>query len=70
MWNNLDMHPNAAMNRWIAAILLFDFELVHISGRKFGGPDGLSHREETEDNRDISEEEAEEWVEEVLGCGV
>lgn len=27
MLNNLDIHLNAAINHWIAAILLFDFKL-------------------------------------------
>ncbi|KAJ3990719.1 hypothetical protein F5050DRAFT_1582526, partial [Lentinula boryana] len=35
MINNPDMHPNAAMNRWIAAIQLFDFELKHVPGKNF-----------------------------------
>lgn len=59
MLNKPDIHPNAAMNRWISAILLFDFELVHVPGNKHKGPDGLSRRRV-----------AEEWVDEVLGCGV
>jgi len=42
MLNNPDAHPNVAMNWWIAAILLFNFELVHVPGEKFAGPDGLS----------------------------
>jgi len=44
MLNKPDLHPNAAMNRWIAAILIFDFELVHVPGTKHKGPDGLSRR--------------------------
>ena len=74
MINNPDMHPNAAMNRWIAAILMFDFKLVHVPGKKFLGPDGLSRRrrasedEKKEEERDA--EEAEGWVEEILMCGV
>ena len=70
MINNPDAHPNAAMNHWIAAILLFDFELIHVPGKKFEGPDGLSRREKTEDKGDTTEEEAENWVDEILGCGI
>ena len=51
MINNPDMHPNAAMNRWIAAILMFDFKLVHVPGKRFLGPDGLSRRQRTEDDK-------------------
>jgi hypothetical protein len=35
MINNPDMYPNAAMNQWIAAILMFDFKLLYILGKKF-----------------------------------
>ena len=44
MLNNPDIQPNNAMNRWIAGIFLFDFELVHVPGRQHAGPDGLSRR--------------------------
>ena len=30
MLNNPDIQPGAAVNRWIAGILLFDFDLVHV----------------------------------------
>ena len=33
MINNPTLHPNDAINCWIAAILLFDFELVHIPAK-------------------------------------
>ncbi len=36
-----DMQPNAAMNRWIQGILLFDFTLLHIPGTKF--PEAQMH---------------------------
>jgi hypothetical protein len=41
MLNNLDIQPNTTINRWIAGILLFDFNLVHVLGVTHG-PDGLS----------------------------
>jgi len=66
MLNNPDAHPNMVMNQWIAAILLFDFELVHVPGKKFVGPDALSRREKIEDKGDIDEE----WMEEILGCSL
>ena len=72
MINNPDMHPNAAMNRWIAAILMFNFKLVHVPGKKFQGPDGLSRRRRVEEDEEGEKdrEEAEEWVEEILMCGI
>ncbi len=48
MLANPDIQPNAAINRWIVAILLFDFKLVHIPAEKHHGPDGLSWREPAE----------------------
>ena len=45
--NKPDLHPNAAMSRWIAAILMFDFELVHVPGTKHKGPNRLSRRSVT-----------------------
>ena len=43
MLRNPDIQPNVTINRWIAAILLFDFKLIHIPSDKHHGPDGLSH---------------------------
>ena len=65
MLNHPDMHPNAAVNRWISAILLFPFKLVHVPGSKHQGPDGLSRRPGTVDEGDDLGD-AEEWVEEML----
>ena len=44
-----DLQPSNAMNRWIQGILMFDFQLVHIPGVKFRGPDALSRRERAEE---------------------
>ena len=41
MLSNPDISPSASMNRWILAILMFHFTLVHIPG-SYHGPDGLS----------------------------
>ncbi|KNZ78068.1 hypothetical protein J132_02360 [Termitomyces sp. J132] len=43
MLQNPNIQPSASMNRWIMAILMFHFELVHVKGT-FHGPDGLSRR--------------------------
>jgi len=55
MINNPDIQPNNAMNRWIAAILLFSFKLVHVPAKEHGGPDGLSRRKAADG--DIEERE-------------
>ena len=61
MLNKPDLYPNAAMNRWIGVILMFDFELVHVPGTKHKGPDGLSRRRVTDSK------EEEEGIEEAEG---
>jgi len=43
MINNPDIQPNATINHWILAILLFDFQLRHVPGHAHG-PDSLSRR--------------------------
>lgn len=44
MLNAPDLQPNAAINRWIQGILLFDFNLIHVPGKTFHAPDALSRR--------------------------
>ncbi|KAJ3738670.1 hypothetical protein DFH05DRAFT_1408601 [Lentinula detonsa] len=41
--NNPDGQPNAAINRWIAGILLFTFTLVHVPAERIAA-DGVSRR--------------------------
>jgi hypothetical protein len=69
MLNNPDVHPNAVINRWIAAILLFDFKLVHVPAEKHQGPDGLSRREHVE-GEDAEEDDPEEWIDKTLGLSI
>jgi len=69
MINNPDMHPNATINRWIATILVFNFELIHVPAKNFKGPDGMLRRRRTDDEGDV-EEDPEDWVEEILMCGL
>jgi len=69
MLANPDIQPNAAINRWIAAILLFDFKLVHIPAEKHHGPDGLSQHEPAEGEVD-KEDNPEEWIDDTLCLGV
>ena len=72
MINNLDIQPNASMNRWIAAILLFNFKLRHVPGSKHAGPDGLSRRRRSPDDNEIDEtpQEIDEWLDDVVSCGI
>ncbi|KAA1473772.1 hypothetical protein DENSPDRAFT_758564, partial [Dentipellis sp. KUC8613] len=44
MLNAPDIQPNAAVNRWIQGILMYDFTLVHVPAERFRGPDALSRR--------------------------
>ena len=69
MLKHPDMQPNAAINRWIAAIRLFDFSLVHIPADKHRGPDGLSRREPVP-GEDAEDGDPEAWIDEVLSLGV
>ena len=58
--NNSDIQPNAIINYWISAILLFDFRLHHVPGHAHS-PDGLSRRPSTpEDPRD--NDDYEDWI--------
>jgi hypothetical protein len=72
MINNPDIQPNASMNRWIAAILLFNFKLKHVPGKKHAGPDGLSRRRRSPDDEEVDEtpEKIEEWLDDIISCGI
>ena len=67
MLNNPDIQPNNAINCWIAGILLFNFELIHVPGKLHDGPNGLSRRRATPED---DEEPQDSWVDDVLGLGV
>jgi len=64
MLSNPDIQPNAAINRWIAAIQLFNFKLVHVPADKHKGPDGLSRRKPVlgEDEDD----DPDDWIDSAL----
>jgi len=68
MLDNPDLTPNASMNRWIIAIRMFHFELVHVPGI-LHGPDGLSRRPSQLDDAPDEEdgEEFEDWINQVYG---
>ncbi|KIJ60709.1 hypothetical protein HYDPIDRAFT_48644, partial [Hydnomerulius pinastri MD-312] len=63
MLNEPDLQPNAAINRWIQGILLFDFTLVHVSATKFKGPDALSRRDLGEGDVIIPDDDS--WLDEI-----
>ncbi len=65
MISSPDMQPNAAMNRWIQGILLFNFTLIHIPGTKFQGPDTLSHQDLGENETPPPEEYDNSWLDEM-----
>ena len=65
MINNPNVQPNATINRWIAAILLFDLEIRHVPAKKHTGADGLSRRPRAPEDED-PEEDLEEWVEDAM----
>ena len=68
MLNNPDIQPNATINRWIAAILLFDFKLTHIPADKHHGPDGLSRRAPAEGEDEDGDPE--DWIDQALSLGL
>ena len=68
MLNSPALHPNDAINRWISAILLFDFKLVHIPAAKHTGADGLSRRPHAVEDPDAEEpDELEDWIDSNAG---
>jgi hypothetical protein len=69
MLNNPDLQPNATINWWIAAILLFNFKLVHVPAEKHHGPDGLSRQEPVE-GEDEDEDDLEDWIDCTLALGL
>jgi hypothetical protein len=68
MLSNPDVQPNAAINRWIAAILLFNFKIVHVPADKHHGPDGLSRREPMP--REEEDDNPEDWIDNALALGI
>ena len=68
MINNPTLHPNDAINRWIAAILLFDFELVHVPADKHTGADGLSRRPRAPEDPPLEDpEDLDDWIDTNAG---
>ena len=61
MINNPDLQPNATINRWIAGILLFHFELHHIFADRHTGPNGLSCQPPLDDDPPDTDD-FEDWL--------
>ncbi|KAJ3510089.1 hypothetical protein NLJ89_g4871 [Agrocybe chaxingu] len=66
MLANPDIAPSASINRWILAILMFHFTLVHVPGQ-FHGPDGLSRRRPQPGDEPEPDDDFEDWIDNVHG---
>jgi hypothetical protein len=66
MLNNPDIQLNATINRWIASILLFDFNLVHIPGITHGS-DSLSSQPAQPDDLPEKEDDYKDWIDWAYG---
>ena len=68
MLNSPTLHPNDAINRWISAILLFDFKLVHVPADKHTGADGLSRQPNApSDPLPDDSDKLEDWIDTNAG---
>ena len=63
MLNAPDLQPNAAMNRWIQGILMFDFTLKHVSGRCHLAADALSRRQLGEGEEVVEDDDS--WLDNI-----
>ena len=64
---NPDLVPSASINRWILAIMMFHFDLIHVSG-SFHGPDGLSRRKKQPGDQDETDDNNfNDWIDKVNG---
>lgn len=64
MLNRPDVQASTHINRWIQAILMFDFELVHVPAHQHKGPDALSRRGFAEDE-DNEGQETIIWIDDM-----
>ena len=60
--------PGLVVNRWLAWIRLFDFELRHMSGSKHGGPDLLSRCLRGDDDSESDKEDVEDAMDTHLAA--
>jgi hypothetical protein len=66
MLQNPDISPSASMNRWILAILMFHFTLIHVPGTHHT-PDGLSRRKPQPGDEEEPEDDFEDWIDNING---
>ena len=68
MLENPDIIPSASMNRWVIAIKMFHFELVHVPGERHG-PDGLSRRpvQDGDSKPTDDADEFDDWIDRLYG---
>jgi hypothetical protein len=65
MLSNPDLVSSATINRWILAIMMFHFDLVHVPG-SFHGPDGLSRRKKQPGDQDETDDDSfDDWIDKV-----
>ena len=69
MINNPDIQPSAAMNRWIAGILLFGFKLRHVPGKDHAPADGLSRRPRAPKDMD-DDDDIDDWIDQSYSFAV
>ena len=69
MFNNLDIQPCAAVNRWIVGIKIFQFDLVHVPGHLHMGPDGLSCCTSSP-NDPIEEDDVDDWLDRTMSFAI
>jgi hypothetical protein len=63
MLNSPDLLPNAAMNRWIQGIMMFDFVLKHVPGKTHYAADALSRRSLGKGESIIEDEDS--WLDDI-----
>ena len=63
MLNDPDLQPNAAINRWIQGILMFDFTLIHVPAIHHKAADALSRRGIGEGEEIIPEDDS--WLDDI-----
>ena len=63
MLNAPDLQPNAAMNRWIQGILMFDFTLKHVPGKTHLAADALSRRTLGEGEQIVEDDDS--WLDNI-----
>jgi hypothetical protein len=66
MLANPDLDPSATINRWIMAILMFHFILVHVPGTMHG-PDGMSRRKTQPGDKPEPDDDFDDWIDEMYG---